>query len=47
MMLGRCGCAFRVGVVLIGTLVWGASHVGNSLGGATEVVVALSFVTVC
>ena len=47
MMLERCGCALRVGVVLIGTLVWGASCIGDILGGATEVGVSLYFVTVC
>ena len=45
MMLERYGCALRVGVVLIGTLVWGASRVGDIIGGATEVDVLLPFAT--
>ena len=47
MMLERCGCTLRVGVVLIGDLVWVASRVGDILEGATEVGVSLSFVTDC
>ena len=41
MMLERCGCALCAGVVLIGTLAWGACRVGDILGGATKLGVSL------
>ena len=47
MILGRCGCALCAGVVLIGTLDWGACHVGDILGGVTELGVLFFFVTDC
>ena len=47
MMLERCGCVLCAGVVLIGTLAWGACCVGDILGGATELGVSLLFVTDC
>ena len=36
MILGRFGCALCAGVVIIGTLAWGACRVGDIIGGATE-----------
>ena len=45
MMLEQCGCALCAGVVLIGTLALGACCVRDILGGATELVVSLFFVT--
>ena len=47
MMLERCGCALCVGVVLNGTLAWGACCVEDILGGATELGVSLFSVTAC
>ena len=47
MMLEQCGCALCAGVVLNGTLSWGACRIGDIFGGATELGVSLFSVTSC
>ena len=47
MILGRFGCALCAGGVITGSLAWGACHVENIPGGATELGVSLFLLTDC